>query len=254
MSIIYGPVPSWRLGRSLGIDLLNTTRKVCSFNCVYCQLGETTQFVAEQKEFVSMERLAKEIQSVRQIEADYATFSGMGEPTLASNLGEAIELARSILDLPIAVLTNSSLMFREDVRQQLAHADTVVAKLDVPNEELFAMVNKPAPGLYFDQIKDGISLFRDKYRGKLALQVMFIEANKDYASEIAALARQISPDEVQINTPLRPCAVRPLSPKNIAKVQREFTNFENVVTVYEARKYKVLPLDLAETLRRRPKL
>jgi len=238
----------------LGIDLLNTRRKVCSFNCVYCQLGETTQFVAEPKEFVSLERLAKEIQSVRQIKADYATFSGMGEPTLASNLGEAIELARSILDLPIAVLTNSSLMFRKDVRQQLAHADTVVAKLDVPNEELFAMVNRPAPGLHFDQIKDGIRLFRDKYRGKLALQVMFIEANKDYASEIAALARQISPDEVQINTPLRPCAVRPLPPKNIAKVQREFTNFESVVTVYEARKYKVLPLDLAETLRRRLKL
>jgi len=254
MSIIYGPVSSWRLGRSLGIDLLNTRRKVCSFNCVYCQLGETTQFVAEPKEFVSLERLAKEIQSVRQIKADYATFSGMGEPTLASNLGEAIELARSILDLPIAVLTNSSLMFRKDVRQQLAHADTVVAKLDVPNEELFAMVNRPAPGLHFDQIKDGIRLFRDKYRGKLALQVMFIEANKDYASEIAALARQISPDEVQINTPLRPCAVRPLPPKNIAKVQREFTNFESVVTVYEARKYKVLPLDLAETLRRRLKL
>jgi wyosine [tRNA(Phe)-imidazoG37] synthetase (radical SAM superfamily) len=238
----------------LGIDLLNTRRKVCSFNCVYCQLGETTQFVAEPKGFVSLERLAKEIQSVRQIEADYATFSGMGEPTLASNLGEAIELARSILNLPIAVLTNSSLMFREDVRQQLVHADTVVAKLDVPNEELFAMVNRPTRGLHFDKIKNGIRLFRDKYRSKLALQVMFIEANKDYASEIAALARQISPDEVQINTPLRPCAVRPLPPKNIAKVQREFTNFENVVTVYEARKYKVLPLDLAETLRRRPKL
>ncbi len=254
MSIIYGPVSSWRLGRSLGIDLLNTRRKVCSFNCVYCQLGETGQLIIEPTEFVSLEQLISEIELLNPIKADYATFSGMGEPTLASNLGEAIELARSILDLPIAVLTNSSLMFREDVRQQLALADTVVAKLDVPNEELFAMVNRPAPGLHFDRIKDGIRLFRDKYKGKLALQVMFIEANKDYASEIAALARQISPDEVQINTPLRPCAVKPLPPKNIAKVQREFTNFESVVTVYEARRYKVLPLDLAETLRRRPKL
>jgi len=254
MSIIYGPVSSWRLGRSLGIDLLNTYRKVCSFNCVYCQLGETDQFIVEPREFISLEQLTSEIELLSPIKADYATFSGRGEPTLASNLGEAIKLARSILDLPIAVLTNSSLMFRRDVRQQLAHADTVVAKLDVPNEELFTMVNRPAPGLHFDQIKDGIRLFRDKYRGKLALQVMFIEANKDYASEIAALARQISPDEVQINTPLRPCAVRPLPPKNIAKVQREFTNFESVVTVYEARKYKVMPLDLAETLRRRPKL
>ena len=254
MAIIYGPVASWRLGRSLGIDLLNTRRKVCSFNCIYCQLGKTDQFIVEPSEFVSLEQLTSEIELLNPIKADYATFSGMGEPTLASNLGEAIELARSILDLPIAVLTNSSLMYRKDVRERLVHADTVVAKLDVPNEELFAMVNRPAPGLHFDRIKDGIRLFRDKYRGKLALQLMFIEVNKDYASEIAALARQISPDEVQMNTPLRPCAVRPLPPKNIAKVQREFTNFESVVTVYGARKYKVLPLDLTETLRRRPNL
>ena len=254
MAIIYGPVASWRLGRSLGIDLLNTRRKVCSFNCVYCQLGETDQFIVEPREFISLEQLTSEIELLNPIKADYATFSGMGEPTLASNLGEAIELARSILDLPIAVLTNSSLMFREDVRQQLAHADTVVAKLDIPNEELFATVNRPAPGLHFDRIKDGIRLFRHKYRGKLALQIMFIEANKDYASEIAALARQISPDEVQLDTPLRPCAVRPLPPKSIAKVQREFTNFESVINVYEARRYKVLPLDLAETLRRRPNI
>jgi wyosine [tRNA(Phe)-imidazoG37] synthetase (radical SAM superfamily) len=254
MSIIYGPVSSWRLGRSLGIDLLNTQRKVCSFNCVYCQLGMTRQLIVEPEEFIRLEQLTTEIKSLGPMKADYATFSGMGEPTLAGNLGEAIQLARSILDLPVAVLTNSSLTFREDVRQKLAHADTVVAKLDVPNEELFARVNRPAPELYFAQIVDGVRRFRDEYRGKLALQVMFIEANKDYASEIAALARQISPDEVQINTPLRPCGVRPLASESIAKMKREFTNFEDVVTVYEAQKCKVSPFDLAETLRRRPKL
>ena len=254
MAIIYGPVSSWRLGRSLGIDLLSTRRKVCSFNCVYCQLGETDQFIVEPRGFISLEQLTSEIELLNPIKADYATFSGMGEPTLASNLGEAIELARSILDLPIAVLTNSSLMFREDVRQQLAHADTVVAKLDVPNEELFAMVNRPAPGLHFNRIKDGIRLFRRKYRGKLALQIMFIEANKDYASEIATLARQISPDEVQIDTPLRPSKVKPLPRENIASIREKFNNLRNVITVYEALKPKVRPLDLVETLRRRPNL
>lgn len=252
MSIIYGPVPSWRLGRSLGIDLLNAKKKVCSFNCVYCQLGETTRFVAEPREFVSLQQLAEEIQSVRQIEADYATFSGVGEPTLATNLGQAIELVRSILDLPVAVLTNSSLMFREDVRQQLAHADTVVAKLDVPNGELLAKVNRPAPGLHFDQIIDGIMRFRGEYRGKLALQIMFIEANQDYPLEIAALAREISPDEVQINTPLRSCAVRPLPPEHIAGIQQKFKNLRNVISVYEAPRNEVRPLDVVETLRRRP--
>jgi len=173
---------------------------------------------------------------------------------LASNLGEAIELARSILDLPIAVLTNSSLMFREEVRQRLVHANTVVAKLDVPNEELFAIVNRSAPELHFGQIVKGIRRFRDEYRGKLALQIMFIEANKDYASEIAALARQISPDEVQIDTPLRPSKVKPLPRENIASIREKFNDLRNVVTVYEAPKPEVLPLDLAETLRRRPKL
>jgi wyosine [tRNA(Phe)-imidazoG37] synthetase (radical SAM superfamily) len=253
MSIVYGPVSSWRLGRSLGIDLLNTQRKICSFNCVYCQLGETPRFFVEPEEFVNLEQLAREIRSIRQIEADYATFSGMGEPTLAGNLGEAIELARSLLNLPVAVLTNSSLMFREEVRQELAHADTVVAKLDVPSEELLTIVNRPAPGLHFAQIIEGIRRFRDEYRGKLALQVMFIEANKNYASEIAALARQLSPDEVQINTPLRPSGVKPLTPKSIANAKHRFTGFEAVVTVCEAERCTVSPFDLAETLRRRPK-
>jgi wyosine [tRNA(Phe)-imidazoG37] synthetase (radical SAM superfamily) len=254
MSIIYGPVPSWRLGRSLGIDLLNTQRKVCSFNCVYCQLGNTGRFAVEPAEFVSLEQFASEVRSVRQIEADYATFSGMGEPTLAGNLGEAIQLARSILDLPVAVLTNSSLMFRDDVKHQLAHADTVVAKLDVPSQQLLALVNRPFPELRFAGIVEGIRRFRDEYRGRLALQIMFIEANRNYASEIAALARQFAPDEVQINTPLRPSRVKPLAPKSVAEAKREFTGFKDVVTVYEAPKPETVPVDLAETLRRRPKL
>jgi wyosine [tRNA(Phe)-imidazoG37] synthetase (radical SAM superfamily) len=254
MAIIYGPVASWRLGRSLGIDLLNTRRKVCSFDCVYCQLGQTSQFVVEPKEFISLEQLTSEIELLRPIEADYATFSGMGEPTLASNLGEAIELARSILDLPVAVLTNSSLMFRENVRQQLAHANVVVAKLDVPNANLFAKVNRPASGLRFDLIVDGMRRFRDTYRGKLALQVMFVQANEDYAQEIAKLAHSVSPDEVQINTPLRLSKVKPLPPKNVAGIQEKFNNLRNVITVYEAPKREARPLDLVETLRRRPKL
>jgi wyosine [tRNA(Phe)-imidazoG37] synthetase (radical SAM superfamily) len=252
VAVIYGPVASWRLGRSLGIDLLNARRKVCSFNCVYCQLGKTGEFRVTPREFISLEQLTSEIKLLGPIQADYVTFSGTGEPTLASNLGEAINLARSILRLPIAVLSNSSLMFREDVRRQLAHADTVVAKLDAPNEEMLAAVNRPAPGVHFDQTKDGIRLFRDEYRGRLALQIMFIEANKDCACEIAALSRQISPDEVQINTPLRPCAVRPLPPESIAEIRREFANLNNVVTVYEAPKPEVMPLNVAETLRRRP--
>ena len=175
MAIIYGPVASWRLGRSLGIDLLNTRRKVCSFSCVYCQLGDTRRFATEPQEFVSLEQLHSEMQSLGTVEADYATFSGMGEPTLAVNLGEAIDLARSVLELPVAVLTNASLMSRQDVGQRLARADVVVAKLDAPNEELFSLINRPAPGLSFYNILDGMRHFRSIYPGRLAVQVMFIE-------------------------------------------------------------------------------
>ena len=251
-SIIYGPVPSWRLGRSLGIDLLSTKGKTCSFDCIYCQLGKTVHSLTERRQFVSLDELAAELESVKDIPADYATFSGVGEPTLASNLGEAIELARSVLRLPVAVLTNSSLMTREDVRNEISLADMVVAKLDAPDEELFHQVNRPAGGQALGQIIQAISLFREKYRGKLALQMMFIEANKDHAGEMANVAEQLSPDEVQLNTPLRPCAVRPLPPEDISLIKREFSGLNNVVTVYEAPKPEVVPLDRKETLRRRP--
>jgi len=253
-SIIYGPVPSWRLGRSLGIDLLSTKGKTCSFDCIYCQLGRTVHRLVERKEFVSIARLTEEFERVKGVVADYVTFSGVGEPTLASNLGEAIELARSVLRLPVAVLTNSSLMTREDVCRELSAADVVVAKVDAPNEKLFHKINRPNVKYTLEEIIRAIMLFREEYRGKLALQVMFIEANKDYAKEMAKIAEKLAPDEVQINTPLRPCAVRPLIPEAITSIRQEFSHLKNVVTVYEAPKVEVIPLDVEETLRRRPKL
>ena len=254
MSIIYGPVPSWRLGSSLGIDLLSVKEKTCSFNCTYCQLGKTVHLLSERREFINLAQLSKELGAITKIEADYATFSGTGEPTLASNLGRAIEVVRSIMQLPIAVLTNSSLMSREDVRRELTKTDVVVAKLDAPNEKLFTLINRPALDLHFTEIVASIKKFRDKYKGKLALQMMFTKANRDYASEMAMIAAEISPDEVQLNTPLRPCRVEPLPPEEIAAIRREFVNFKNIVTVYETPGRKVMPLNLAETLRRRPEL
>lgn len=253
-SLIYGPVSSWRLGRSLGIDLLPPTSKTCSFDCTYCQLGRTTKPLVERREFVSTDKVTAALKQVRGVVADYATFSGMGEPTLASNLGPAIWTARRILQLPIAVLTNSSLMAREDVRQELALADMVVAKLDAPNEALFRLINRPVPGLTFSDVTEGLRRFAKEYRGRLALQVMFVQANKDYAAEIARIAKELWPDEVQINTPLRPCPVAPLSPDEIATIRQEFVGFRNVVTVYEAKRPSITPLNLKETLRRRPTL
>ncbi len=253
MNIIYGPVPSWRLGRSLGVDLLSTPGKTCSFDCVYCQLGRTVHSVAERKEFVPIPSLVLELGRVRGISADYATFSGVGEPTLASNLGQAIKLVKPVLGLPVAVLTNSSLMPREDARQELAQADVVVAKLDAPNEELFRAINKPAVGYSLDEILQGIRCFRSEFSGKFALQMMFIEANKGYAHEMSRVAERLSPDEIQLNTPLRPCPVKPLPPEDISAIRGAFSKFENVVTVYEALRPEVAPLNMEETRLRRPK-
>ena len=253
-SVIYGPVPSWRLGKSLGIDLLSTKVKSCSFDCVYCQLGKTTNRLTERREFVSCKELEEALENVRDMEADYATFSGMGEPSLASNLGDAIKMVKSILKLPVAVLTNSSLITRDDVRHELGYADMVVAKLDASDEELFSAINRPTTRQTLDEILKALRLFRKEYRGKLALQMMFIEANKGYASDMKRMAEEIAPDEIQINTPLRPCGVDPLSPDEIAIIEREFSSFENVCTVYKAAKPEVVPFDLTETLRRRPKL
>lgn len=252
-NIIYGPVLSWRLGRSLGVDMLSGQQKLCSFDCVYCQLGSTGRAVARRKEFVSLGQLERELKALPGMDIDYATFSGMGEPTLASNLGEAINLVRSNLGVPLAVITNSSLLTRPDVRDELSQADVVVAKLDAPDEALFYQINRPRTKCRLSEVIEAIGLFREAYRGKLAIDMMFIEVNKGRSAEMARIARELSPDEVQLNTPLRPCAVGPLSPEEIHAIHSEFSGLKRVVTVYEASPPVVHPVNIMETARRRPR-
>jgi wyosine [tRNA(Phe)-imidazoG37] synthetase (radical SAM superfamily) len=253
-SVVYGPVSSWRLGKSLGIDMLSTGEKTCSFDCVYCQLGRTRTPLIERREFISIETLKIALDQVAGVRVDFATFSGMGEPTLASNLRQAIELARDMLQLPIAVLTNSSLMTRDDVRHDLALADVVVAKLDASSEVMFRQINRPYGICTLDQIVQGLCSFKKDFSGKLALQMMFIQENMDQAAEMAGFARALLPDGIQINTPLRPCPIKPLTPEAIAHVRSYFTGLRNAVTVYEAERFDVMPLDLQTTLQRRPNL
>ncbi len=254
-SIIYGPVPSWRLGRSLGVDLVSTQGKTCSFDCVYCQLGRTIHRTSYRQEYVSLRQIENELALVQAIEIDYVTFSGMAEPTLASNLGQAIELVKSDLNLPTAVLTNSSMMCHQNVRRELSQADVVVAKLDAPDEALFRTINRPVKGITFKKMCEGIKQFRKEFSGTLALQMMFVETNKNRACEMATLAEQMCPDEIQLNTPLRPCAVEPLTEEEMSSIQQDFEQFgDRAVMVYEAVKPPVQPLNMAETLRRRPRL
>lgn len=247
---IYGPVASWRLGDSLGVDLISREDKVCTFDCVYCQIGSTRVRDDKREVFVPTKLVLSEINALPDLKIDYVTFSGRGEPTLARNLGEVIREIKKIRQEKIAVITNSSLMGRKDVRGDLALADLVMAKLDACCEAPFLRINKAAEGVTFDKTLEGIKEFKSGYKGRLALQVMFIEGNKKCAGEIAKLAKEIDPEEVQINTPLRPCGVEPLSIEDINKIKAHFKGM-NVISVYDAKKRKAKSINKEDTLRRR---
>uniref|UniRef100_A0A7C3Z008 Radical SAM protein n=1 Tax=candidate division WOR-3 bacterium TaxID=2052148 RepID=A0A7C3Z008_UNCW3 len=253
LKYLYGPVFSWRLGISLGIDPISGREKTCSFNCIYCQLGETKNLTCERKIYVPTDEVVKEIISLPQIKIDYITFSGRGEPTLAKNLKEMFEIIKKLRNEKIAVITNSSLLFRDDVIEDLLLADSVLVKLDAGSQKLLETINRPVKGLTFNLILDGIKRFRKAYKNKFALQVMFVLANKNYAKDLAQLAREIGPDEIQINTPLRPCKVKPLPKKEIDKIKEYFRDM-NYISVYDVEKKEVKPFSKKDTLKRRGKM
>lgn len=240
MKIVYGPVSSWRLGKSLGVDLIcQEGGKICSFDCIYCSLGKITEKTTERRKFVDTHLVEEELKKfIKKVDADVITFSGTGEPTLAQNLGDAINIARKVSRLPIAVLTNSSLMDKEGVRDDLAKADIVVGSLDASNEELFEKINRPSKEILLENLVEEMKKFQEKFKGKFSLEVMFVPENKDFSGEIAKIARAIKPDEVQINTPLRSSPVRPLTPQELKEAQKSFGGV-NFRSVYEVKKPEV---------------
>lgn len=250
---IYGPVSSWRLGISLGIDPLSSREKICSFDCIYCQLGETFRFEKERSIYLKTDKMITEINRFPAVPVDFITFSGTGEPTLAANLGGMIATVKSCRNERIAVLTNSSLLVRRDVRTDLSLADCVIAKLDACSEDSLQRINRPIAGIDFQSILQGLKEFRENYHSKFALQIMFTEENKKDSERLAELAREIKPDEVQINTPLRPCAARPLSPEEISAIKEKFIGL-NPITVYERERKETTPVSSEDTLKRRGKV
>ncbi len=256
MKTVYGSVSSWRLGRSFGIDLICRARKICSFDCIYCQLGKIGRKTLERKVYVQTEKVLKDFEEVLpKIKADVITFAGTGEPTLAQNLEEIIDFLRRKTSLTLAILTNSTLFFDEEVQKALNKLDIVVAKLDAFDENSFKKINRPAKGISFEKYLQRINSFRKNYSGKFALQMMFIKENKNFAVKMAEISRDIKPDEIQINTPLRPCGVRPLIEDEIKKIKENFSGSKNVISVYEARKPRVHPINIEEIKKRkRPNL
>jgi len=254
---IYGPVSSWRLGRSLGIDPISSFQKTCTFDCVYCQAGRTEVFSGRREVFVPTEAMIHELRSLPDVPIDYITFAGNGEPTLAKNLGEMIRAVKMVRKEKIAVITNASLIDRKDVIKDLLPADLVEAKLDASSTVSLKAVNQPMAEILWENVVEGLKAFRRVYQGHLTLQVMFVASNKTCAAAIAKIAHQIGPEEVEINTPLRACTVKPLSIENleeIAAIFRETCGDKiKVRSVYEAKREKSRPFCQPSTDRRRGK-
>ena len=223
-SFVYGPVPSRRLGRSLGVDIVPF--KTCTYDCIYCQLGRTTQKTVRRSPLAPVEDIIKEVQdALKQMPCpDYVTVSGSGEPTLHSELGEIISRIKSLTDVPVAIITNGSLFFQQEVRTACLMADLVVPSLDAGDEPMFQYVNRPHGSLSFGEVVNGLVQFRKEYRGKIWLEVFLLGGVTAVADEVLKIkehADRIKPDRIQLNTVVRPAAEEyafPVAAEEMAKL------------------------------------
>lgn len=237
MKHAFGPVPSRRLGQSLGIDPVPF--KTCNWNCVYCQLGRTRPLTNERKNFFPPEEIIDQVKEALEAhkpgEIDWVTFVGSGETTLHSDLGVMIRQVKALTSLPVAVITNGSLLYLPEVRQELLEADAVLPTLDAGNERLYRKINRPHPAITFNRIIDGLISFRKEYHGKLWIEVMLIKDLNDTESElkrIAAKLIRIHPDEVHIVLPDRPPSepwVRPTDEEGLLRAQAILGNVARII-------------------------
>jgi wyosine [tRNA(Phe)-imidazoG37] synthetase (radical SAM superfamily) len=206
-SYVFGPVPSRRLGRSLGIDLVPF--KTCPFDCVYCQLGPTTHKTCERTSYVPIKEAVAQLGNALQSgpAPDYITLSGSGEPTLHIELDEVIRAIKDLTRIPIAVLTNGSLLWDTDLRRACAQADLVLPTLTGPDESAFQRIHRPCPGLTLAQHLAGLEALRRDFDGQIWLELFVVEglnADDDALEAIASLMPRIRPDRIQLNTAVRP--------------------------------------------------
>jgi wyosine [tRNA(Phe)-imidazoG37] synthetase (radical SAM superfamily) len=183
--------------------------KTCSYDCIYCQLGRTAHKTVERREWVPLNDALEELKGKLASKPDYITLSGSGEPTLYSKLGELIADIRAVTDIPVAVLTNGSLLWQEEVRRQLMDAHLVIPSLDAGHASMFQAVNRPHESLSFDQMLEGLIDFREEYYGEYWLEVFLLAGHTAIESEVSRITecvRRIKPDRVQLNTATRPTA------------------------------------------------
>lgn len=224
MKHIFGPVPSRRLGRSLGIDVI--PYKTCSFDCVYCECGATTMRTCERGEFFPLGELLGELESrLGEIPSkpDVITLSGAGEPTLYARMGELIMEAKRMSGLPVAVITNSSLLGRPEVREELLEADIVLPSLDTADEETFQRLNRPHPLCSLGSIIDGLEHFLKRFDGTVLFEILFLDGMNTDDANLEKLEDALSGlriDSIQINTAVRPGTVHGIAPVNGEELER----------------------------------
>jgi wyosine [tRNA(Phe)-imidazoG37] synthetase (radical SAM superfamily) len=241
---IFGPVPSRRLGMSLGVDLV--PRKVCSLDCVYCEVGTTTKLTTERKEYVPYEKVIKELTDHLEHNPapDFITLSGYGEPTLNSRTGDVINFVKlNYPDLQVAVLTNGTLLSDKKVRDELMNADLVLPSIDAATDKGFKKINRPEKHLKVQNHIDGLINFSQEFKGKIWLEIFILPEYNDDDLEIASLKKAveaINPDQLQLNTLDRPGAIedlRPATPEELEEIKNKL-DFQKtkIVTIAPLRK------------------
>ena len=262
---LFGPVPSRRLGMSLGIDLI--PKKVCSLDCVYCEVGKTTKLTTNRLEYVKFDNIVAELKDFMSIQPkiDFMTFSGSGEPTLNSRIGEVLNFIKeNYPDIKTAVLTNGTLLSDRNLRQELLKADVILPSLDAAGQEAFEKINRPAPGILIKDYVQGIIDLRKEYKGKIWLEVLFLKGYNDTEDELKRLKKaieKINPDSIQLNTLDRPGTERGLIPLSKNELQHiidfwEFNNIEIIASQLQRTKISSYRSDvesaILETIARRP--
>jgi wyosine [tRNA(Phe)-imidazoG37] synthetase (radical SAM superfamily) len=242
---LFGPVASRRLGLSLGIDIVPF--KICSQDCIYCELGPTTEKSIERKDYAPIEDILAELKErlAEGLSVDFITITGSGEPTLNSRLGELVEKIKKITKIPVAILTNGTLFYRQDVRADCAKADVVVPSLDAGDEGVFEKINRPHPDINIEKLILGLCSFRDEYHGQIWLEVFLVEGvntGVEQIAEIKEAIKRIRPDKIQLNTAVRPTAeagIERVKPERLADIAKELgENCEVVADFSAARRHK----------------
>jgi wyosine [tRNA(Phe)-imidazoG37] synthetase (radical SAM superfamily) len=211
MQYVFGPVPSRRLGQSLGIDTIPL--KTCNWNCVYCQLGRSKPLRNERLEYIPHEEIIAQVSHALDThtsqEIDWVTFVGSGEPTLHAGIGNLIREVKKLTDIPVAVITNGSLLFQQSVREALSAADTVLPSLDAGTPQLYKKVNRPHPDIPYSAYVDGLIAFREEFKSTLWIEVMLVQGLNDTETELKNIANtlaEIRPEKIHIGLPTRPPA------------------------------------------------